>query len=324
MKLRTIAILLLIAFVGGTIAAGWAITKYDLFQTDGKNEAIIFDRDAAANINAPAVASESLKIQAAETCQNIENQNDTINTQLINERVDSLDDRLSRINVQAQQASGNADRTESMLIAFSARRAIDSGSALGYVENELRLKFGNSNPDDVRIIVNAGNNPVRLATLQNQLDIASEILLSPSSDASIWDVIKKEFGELFVIRKAGSQPPQPERRLARIKTSLANRDVKTAILEMEQMPGAENARGWISLAKRYLRVQKALDAVEKTAISIPSNALPIRPASQASEAESQETVTQETVPQETVTQESLANENAPTNQDTRANAGRNN
>lgn len=299
MKFRTIVILLLIAFVGGTIAAGWAITKYDMFQSSSENDAIIVDSDAVSN-EAP-LASDLPTNQPSEPRQNVENKNDTVNDQLINERVDSLDDRLSRINVQAQQASGNADRTESMLIAFSARRAIDSGSALGYVENELRLKFGNSNPDDVRAIIDASSNPVRLATLENQLDIESEILLSPSSDASTWDVVKKEFGELFVIRKAGSQPPQPERRLARIKTSLANRDVKTAILEMEQMPGADNARDWIALAKRYLRVQQALDAVEKTAISIPSNALPIRPVSQSPETALQET--------------QQPNENAPTNAD---------
>lgn len=285
-KFRTIILFLLIAFIGGTVAAGWAITKYDLFQTNVENEAIVVDQDAISNEQ--AVAAEPSNNQSVATRENIENQNDTINEQLINERVDSLDDRLSRINVQAQQA-GNADRTESMLIAFSARRAIDSGSALGYVENELRLKFGNSNPNDVRTIVEAGNNPVRLATLQNQLDIASEILLSPSSDASTWDIIQKELGELFVIRKAGSQPPQPERRLARIKTALANRDVKTAILEMEQMPGADNADEWIALAKRYVKVQQALDAVEKTAISIPTSALPVRPITESSETTGQET-----------------------------------
>lgn len=286
-KFRTIIILLLIAFVGGTVAAGWTITKYDLFQTGNDNVAIVVDRDTIAKVNETETASALPRNQSSESSQNIESQNDIINDKLINERVDSLDDRLSRINVQAQQASGNADRTESMLIAFSARRAIDSGSALGYVENELRLKFENSNPDDVRAIIDAGNNPVRLATLQNQLDIATEILLSPSSDASTWDIIKKELGELFIIRKAGSQPPQADRRLARIKTALANRDVKTAILEMEQMPGADNARDWIALAKRYLRVQQALDAVEKTAISIPSKALPIRPTSPPVETQSE-------------------------------------
>lgn len=280
MKFRTILILLLIAFVGGIIAAGWAITKYDLFQMDSDNAAIVIDPATVSNANEAAPVASLPNNQRAEQPENIENQNDSINDQLINERVDSLDDRLSRINVQAQQASGNADRTESLLIAFSARRAIDSGSALGYVENELRLKFGNSNPNDVRDIIDAGNNPVRLATLQNQLDTASEILLSPNSDASTWDIMQKELGELFVIRKAGSQPPQADRRLARIKTALSNRDVKTAILEMEQMPGAQNAKEWIAMAKRYVRVQQALDAIEKTAISIPSNALPVQPVRQ--------------------------------------------
>ncbi len=275
-KFRTIIILLLIAFIGGTISAGWAITKYNLFQTDNSNAAIIMDRDTVPNANETAVAAKSNN-QSVQQSQNIEEQNTDNNNQSVNDLVDSLEGRLSPTKLQAQQISGNVSRTESMLIAFSARRAIDSGSALGYIENELRLKFSNSNPDDIRAIIDAGNNPVRLATLQNQLEIASDILLTPSSDATAWGIIKKEMGELFVVRKEGSQPPQADRRLARIKTALTSRDIKTAILEMEKMPGANSARDWIALAKRYDRVQKALDAIEKTAISIPSNILTIEP-----------------------------------------------
>lgn len=295
-KFRTIVIMTLLAFVGGTITAGWVITKYDLFQSaplaqrpnsaDSQNDApanIQSAADQAIGIDPNLLNNQGISNNNTDNiigAANPENQNNVVNDQLINERVDSLDDRLSRINAQAQQASGNAGRTESMLIAFAARRAIDSGSALGYVENELRLKFGRSNPSDVTAIIEAGEKPVRLATLQNQLDTTSEKLLTPSSEASTWDTIKKEMSELFVIRKEGSQPPQPERRLARIKTALSNRDVKTAVAEMEAMPGAANATDWIDMAKRYMQVQSALDAIEAAAIALPTNSAAVPTANQ--------------------------------------------
>ena len=283
-KFRTIILLLLIAFIGGIISAGWAITRYDIFQTGNSAPSIVMDRNIIKESG--TADSETKPSQSAELARTAANQKTAIDNQSIREPINNLGESLPPNDTRSQQASATVDRAESMLIAISARRAVDSGSALGYLEHELRLKFGNSNPDDVRAITDASNNPVRLATLQNQLDSASDILLSPSNDATIWDVIKKEMGELFVIRKAGSQPPQADRRLARIKTALANRDIETAILEMEKMPGAGSARDWIALAKRYMRVQQALDAIEKTALSIPSNILPtIQPPAAVQEAQ---------------------------------------
>ena len=42
--------------------------------------------------------------------------------------------RLSRIDLQATAASGNAARAEGLLIAFAARRMIDKGEPLGFLE----------------------------------------------------------------------------------------------------------------------------------------------------------------------------------------------
>lgn len=286
---RSFILFTLFAFLGGTIAAGWAITKYDLFQ--GGNSAI-FSADSAQNSGDDKIDIDRANI-SSETQQSgqnsaifpasnappndnngsnkIQRENENLNDQLINERVESLDNRLTRIDSQAQQVSGNAIRTEALLIAFAARRAIDSGSPLGYVEEQLKLKFSASNPQEVQAIVEAGQNPVRLSNLQNQVEQSSEALLATNGDATTWEKIKKEMSELVVIRK--TQPPtsQPVLRLERIKTALANRDVKTAIGEMEKMPGADNASKWLISARRYIAVQNALDAIEKTAILIPRN-----------------------------------------------------
>jgi len=286
-KFRNIAILIVCAFIGGSVAAGWAITKYDLFQNEQSSEttndkAALEHTSDAISINPKIIDSDNDITAKKDAETNLSNQNNNLNDQLINERVETLDNRLSRINVQAQKVSGNTNRTEAMLIAFAARRAIDSGSPLGYIENELRAKFANSNAEDVKAIIEAGKSPVRLSVLQNQLDISSDALLSANADNSSWDLFKKEMRELIVIRKSGSQPPQPERRLARIKTALANRDINTAVAEMERMPGAAKAQGWINLAVRYMRVQNALDAIEKTAINLPRNIISNQPISEIS------------------------------------------
>ena len=279
MRLRTLIIFILIAFIGGIITAGWAITKYDLFQpeaaTISANQSDDIIRLSPETIAEPDARQTPITNGNANQTNNtldtiIQQQNDNVNDQLINERVDSLDNRLAQIDSQAQQLSGNATRTEAMLIAFAARRAIDSGSRLGYIKNQLQTRFINSNADDVKVIIEAGDNPVRLSALQNQLENGARFLLQSDDDKSTWDVIKKEISELIIIRPANSRPSQTEQRLAQIKMDLNNRDVKNAISKMEEMPGAINAREWISYARRYIKVQEALDAIEKTAILLPS------------------------------------------------------
>ncbi len=278
-KFRTIAIFTLIAFIGGSVAAGWAITKYDLFQSNdiADNNGIMSNEplniDSKAITVAPAPQPTANNAVAVNQIRN--NSTRQLDDSSMKQRVDSLDDRISRINVQAQQASGNANRTEAMLIAFAARRAIDSGSSLGYIADQLTFRFANTNQKDIDILIEASDNPIRLSALQNQIEQTSESLLSPNQDSNTWDTIKKEMSELFIIRKSGSPPPQPERRLERIKIALSSGDIKTAIAEMEYMPGAENTADWIASAKRYIRVQNALNAIERTAISIPSSTIEV-------------------------------------------------
>src|SRR3546814_10207214 len=56
-------------------------------------------------------------------------------------RVAELEQRLSRITLQAESASGNASRAEGLLVAFAVRRALDRGLSLGYLDAQLRLRF---------------------------------------------------------------------------------------------------------------------------------------------------------------------------------------
>src|SRR5688500_11238053 len=49
-------------------------------------------------------------------------------------RVHRLEERLALLDLQSGTAVGNADRAEGLLVGYAARRAIDRGVALGYIE----------------------------------------------------------------------------------------------------------------------------------------------------------------------------------------------
>ncbi len=81
-------------------------------------------------------------------------------------RVGDLERRLNRLDMQAEAASGNAARAEGLLVAFAARRLVERGAPLGYLENQLQLRFGNAQPNAVRTIINSARNPVTLDQLR--------------------------------------------------------------------------------------------------------------------------------------------------------------
>ena len=64
----------------------------------------------------------------------------------VSRRVSALEQRMSEIDVQSRSAVGNADRAEGLLVAFAARRALDRGVGLGFLEGLLRQRFGQSQP----------------------------------------------------------------------------------------------------------------------------------------------------------------------------------
>ncbi|MBA3939866.1 MAG: hypothetical protein C0520_01510, partial [Sphingopyxis sp.] len=77
-------------------------------------------------------------------------------------RVAELEQRLSRITLQAESASGNASRAEGLLVAFAVRRALDRGLSLGYLDAQLRLRFGDDQPNAVKTIIDTSRDPVTL------------------------------------------------------------------------------------------------------------------------------------------------------------------
>ena len=189
--------------------------------------------------------------------------------QMLDGRVVQLEERLTRITVEAQAASANAARAEGLLVAFAARRALDNGAPLGYVEAQLRLRFGPAQPRAVATIINAAREPVTLADLRAGLTDVSDRVITPSPDASWWTALEHEARELVSIRRASTPSPRPQAALERAIRYLDGGRVSAALAEVEHMPGRAAADRWIQLARRYLEARRALDLIETAAILEP-------------------------------------------------------
>ncbi|MEM6828827.1 MAG: hypothetical protein AAF553_12850, partial [Pseudomonadota bacterium] len=90
----------------------------------------------------------------------------------LDQRLAAAEQRLTRLDIQAQSAAGNAARAEALLIAFATRRLIERGDELGYLADQLRLRFGDERPNAVNTIITFSRSdpPIRLDGLLARLD----------------------------------------------------------------------------------------------------------------------------------------------------------
>jgi hypothetical protein len=184
-------------------------------------------------------------------------------------RLALLEDRLSRLDLQAQAATGNAARAEGLLIAFAVRRTLDRGAPLGYLEDQLRLRFADAQPNAVQTLVDAAQRPATLDRLYGELTALTPRLTGGERSEGSWSKVKREVAGLFVIRRVSTPIFRPEDRIEHARLLLGSGRVAEAIAEVEQLPGAGAARAWVASARRYEAVQRALDLIETTAMLEP-------------------------------------------------------
>ena len=155
------------------------------------------------------------------------------------------------------------------MIAFATRRAIERGAPLGYLSDQLRLRFGDAHPNAVRAVIEASRHPITLDQLIARLEgLAPELVEAPSEPNTLgW--LQDQMSNLFVIRAEDTPSPAPRRRLQRAKLFLESDRVDAAIAEVRNLPNAAQASGWITAAERYSRAREALDLLEMTAILEP-------------------------------------------------------
>ena len=185
----------------------------------------------------------------------------------LDQRLAAAEQRLTRLDIQAQSAAGNAARAEALLIAFATRRLIERGDELGYLADHLRLRFGDERPNAVNTIISFSRSdpPIRLDGLLARLDGLGPQLQERSEGPS-WDAFTREVSELFVIRRESTPSSQPERRLQRARFAMEQGRYRSAIEEVRGLPGADRADAWIADAERFASAMEALENIETAAV----------------------------------------------------------
>ncbi len=265
---RMLAYLLLPAlfFLLGLAAMVWILTRWDAAaQSLGLGSepppAVMEAQPAAAPVQArPAPTPGAAPLLSSEAL--------VIDPELAR-RVGTLEQRLGQVGSEARSASGNADRAEGLLVAFAARRALDRGVSLGFLEALLRQRFGASQPRAVGMIIAAAREPVTLQELQDGLQEIGPQLVGAGPEQGWWEAFQAELGGLITVRRQDTPSTEPAERLRRATRRLEAGQAEVALAEVLRMPGRDNGRDWIMKARRYVAARGALDTIETAALLEP-------------------------------------------------------
>jgi len=186
-------------------------------------------------------------------------------------KIASLEQRVAQVENATQRAEGFAGRADALVVAFAARRAIDRGVALGYLENLLTDRFGAQHPAAVATIITASHQPIRLNDLISEYDSLGTQLRQGGPQDSWWTNFRRELGSLVEIHPADRPAANPDARFRRASQRLASGDVDQALAETMRLPGASRAGGWVTKARRYVATHRALDEIESAALLGGSN-----------------------------------------------------
>lgn len=251
-SLRAIFALVTLAFLGGALLIGWLVWDGRI-ALGGKAAAPAAQSGFAV---LPAPTPYATTSQAAATAG-------------FEARVAALEARIARLDLEAAAAEGNTARAEAMMVAFAARRAIERGVPLGFLSEQLKLRFGDAQPAAVATVLDAAKAPVTLDKLAGDLDALGPALAQAPKDEGGWDNFTRELSSLFVIRRDSAPSINAEDRLERARLMLRTGQTDAAIAEVERLPGSSAAGSWTGLARRYGDAQRALEQLETAALLEP-------------------------------------------------------
>ncbi|HEY0115955.1 MAG TPA: uroporphyrinogen-III synthase [Allosphingosinicella sp.] len=254
-------LLALAAFLLGIAAMAWVLTRWD---SVGQFLGLVPDPAAVAPGPEQVIPPQRQLVQPFAPATQSRNPVDGD----VAQRVALLEQRLGQLGTEAQSAVGSTDRAEGLLVALAARRALDRGVGLGYLEGLLRQRFGESQPQAVETIIAASRQPVTLQTLQEELaKVGPELSGAPGQ--GFLRALSDELANLIVVRREGTPSTDPRERLRRAIARLEAGQVELALLEVGRLPGRENGRGWIDAAQRYVTARQAIDRIETAALLEP-------------------------------------------------------
>ncbi|MGQ0660062.1 hypothetical protein [Sphingosinicella sp.] len=255
----------LLCFLLGLGAMGWLLSRWEA----GARVLGIAPEPPSVVMAAPQPETTAPTPQRAAPAVAPSGQTPIVIDPEIARRVAALEQRLGQVGSEARTASGDADRAEGLLVAFAARRAIDRGVSLGFLEALLRQRFGESQPQAVGMIIAAAREPVTLQELQVGLQEIGPALIGAGPEQGWWDAFMVELGSLITVRRENTPSPEPAERLRRATSRLEAGQAEVALAEVLRMPGREHGRDWIMRARRYVTARRALDAIETAALVEP-------------------------------------------------------
>lgn len=247
-----VGLLFVLVFLAGLAVAAWGARRYGWFLPDRAPVTIVRPAAPAAPPAAPAPlpALDLSTLTAREA---------TLASQLA-----ALEARTALIATDADAAGAQAGRAEALLVAVAARRALDRGAALGALEDGLRRRFDAVAPAAVRVVAAAARAPVTLEDLRGGFDAIAPALATEAG-AGVWRRVRRELGDLVVLRRADAPRSLPVDRIARARRLLDAGQVEAALVETRTLPGAARAGNWTAAAERYLNARRALDVLEQEA-----------------------------------------------------------
>lgn len=182
------------------------------------------------------------------------------------QKITSLENRVAEVETATERAEGSAGRADALVVAFAARRAIDRGVALGYLENLLVDRFGAQHRAAVATVITASHEPVRLDDLIAEYDVLGPELRRGGAEDSWWTNVRRELGSLVEVHPADRPASNAAARYEHARQRLASGNVNQALAETMRLPGASRAADWIAKARRYIIAHRALDDIESAAL----------------------------------------------------------
>jgi hypothetical protein len=240
-----------LAFLAGAALVGWAVWDGRL-ALPGKSGAELAASPDFARPN-PAPGAHAAPQSVA----------------LLEQQIATLEQRLARIELQAAAAEGNSARAEALLVVLAARRAIERGAPLGYLEDQLRLRFSAARPAAVNTVIEAAKQPVTLIQLAAELEQLGPELSGAGTEKTVWSRFRQQMSGLFVVHRDAPGASDPQNRVAKAQLALRTGQVDAAIELIAGLSGGPAATNWVARARRYAGSMAALDQIEQAALAEP-------------------------------------------------------
>jgi hypothetical protein len=240
----------LVLLIAGAAAATWGLAHYQpAARVLGVVPPSPMTPKPVAVMSGPQTSAQALPDKTAE-----------------DQKIATLEARLAQVENATHRAEGSAGRADALVIAFAARRAIDRGVALGYLENLLVSRFGQQHQKAVATVITASHDPVRLDTLTAEYEALGPDLRRGGPEDSWWSNFRRELGDLVQVHRADRPSQSTDARYNRALQRLSSGEVDQALAETMRLPGAGNAGAWVAKARRYIAAHRALDEIESGAL----------------------------------------------------------